>query len=475
MERRDFLKRVGYATAGAASLSSIASLLQNCQVSQAKKWNMVFIVADDQGWNQVGSQGYDFYETPNVDRIISEGMYFTNAYSANPVCSPTRSSLMTGKNPARLHITDYIPGSPFPYQKLTTPQISLGLPLEEVTIAEVLKENGYVTGHFGKWHLNKDKNYEPDRLGDPASQGFDEVFTSVKPKSDADPAADAHHAVEITQRALDFIERYKDESFFCYVPHHVVHRPLMEKEELIEKYKVKTGSDRPENNPIMGAMIERMDTGIGQILDKLDELNLRDNTIVIYVSDNGGLEMLQDQLPLRGGKAMIFEGGIRVPMAIRWPGVIEPASVCETPVISDDLFPTITEMLGINKKIKDQDGVSLIPLLKQTGEIDRDALYFHYPHYHHQGYKPAGAIRQGDYKLIEWFEQSLMGEEDQINLYNLKDDISESNDLAAEMPELADQMLEKLRAWRKKVGAQEMTVNSNYNPEKAEWRFETEE
>ena len=474
MERRDFLKRVGFATAGAASLSSLTSLLQSCQASQAKKWNMVFILTDDQGWNQVGSQGYDFYETPNIDRIIAEGMYFTNAYSANPVCSPTRSSLMTGKNPARLHITDYIPGSPYPYQKLTTPQIALGLPLQEVTIAEVLKENGYVTGHFGKWHLNKDKNYEPGRLGDPASQGFDEVFTSVKPEPDADPGGDAHHAVEITKRSLDFIERHKDEPFFCYVPHHVVHRPLMEKEELIEKYKAKEGSDRPENNPIMGAMIERMDTGIGQILDKLDELDLRDNTIVIYVSDNGGLEMLQDQLPLRGGKAMIFEGGIRVPMAIRWPGVIEPGTVCPTPVISDDFFPTITEMLGIEKRIKDLDGISLVPLLKQIDEIDRGALFFHYPHYHHQGFKPAGAIRQGDYKLIEWFEQSLLDEEGQINLYNLKQDISESIDLSAEMPELAAQMRKKLYDWRKRVGAQEMTVNPNYDPKRAEMRFADE-
>ena len=184
--------------------------------------------------------------------------------------------------------------------------------------------------------------------------------------------------------------------------------------------------------------------------------------------------MLQDQLPLRGGKAMIFEGGIRVPMAIRWPGVIEPGTVCPTPVISDDFFPTITEMLGIEKRIKDLDGISLVPLLKQIDEIDRGALFFHYPHYHHQGFKPAGAIRQGDYKLIEWFEQSLLDEEGQINLYNLKQDISESIDLSAEMPELAAQMRKKLYDWRKRVGAQEMTVNPNYDPKRAEMRFAEE-
>jgi arylsulfatase A len=214
-----------------------------------------------------------------------------------------------------------------------------------------------------------------------------------------------------------------------------------------------------------------MDTGIGQILDKLDELNLTDHTIVIYVSDNGGLEQLQDQYPLRGGKAMVFEGGIRIPLVIRWPGHIKPGIQNDTPVIHDDLFPTILEMLNIKKDIKDLDGISITSLFKEGGTIERDDLYFHYPHYHHQGYKPAGAIREGDYKLIEWFEQTLRGEENQVSLYNLAKDIGEENDLSKEMPELAARLREKLHAWRKKVGAQEMTVNPNYDPEKADMRF----
>ena len=471
MDRRDFFKKVGYVTAYILLFISIAHIISSCQPATDKKWNVVFVLADDQGWNQVSMQGTKFYETPNVDRLASQGLYFTDAYSANPVCSPSRSSIMTGKNPARLHITDYIPGSPYPYQKLTTPEMTQVLPLDEITIAEVLKENGYVTGHFGKWHLNKDKNYEAGRPGDPASQGFDDIYTSVKPAPDADPSADAHHAVEITKRSLEFIEKNKDNPFFCYVSHHVVHRPLMEKPELVDKYEQKEGADLAINNPIMGAMIERMDTGIGQILDKLDELKLTENTIVIYYSDNGGLEMLQDQYPLRGGKSMIFEGGIRVPLVIRWPGVIEPGTQSHTPVISDDLFPTILDMINIKKDIKDQDGLSITPLFTQGGMIERNTLYCHYPHYHHQGYKPAGAIREGDYKLIEWFEQTLLGEENQINLYNLAEDIGEENDLSKEMPELAARLREKLHAWRKNVGAQEMTVNPNYNPEKAEMRF----
>jgi len=450
---------------------SLIIFISGCSSPTDTKWNVVFILADDQGWNQTSMQGSKYYETPNIQRLADQGLYFTNAYSANPVCSPSRASIMTGKNPARLHITDYIPGSPYPYARLTTPQMTLGLPLDEITIAEVLKENGYVTGHFGKWHLNKDKNYETGRPGDPASQGFDEVLTTVKPEPDADPSADAHHAVEITERSLDFIERHKDEPFFCYVSHHVVHRPLMEKPELVAKYEQKKGADLPINNPIMGAMIERMDTGIGQILDKLDELNLTEKTIVFYVSDNGGLEMLQDQYPLRGGKAMVFEGGIRVPVVIRWPGVIQPATQNDTPIIHDDLFPTILDMLNIQKEIKDLDGLSLTPLFSEGGTINRDALYFHYPHYHHQGYKPAGAVREGDYKLIEWFEPALLGEDNPVTLYNLSEDIGEENDLAGEMPELAARLREKLHTWRKNVAAQEMTVNPAYDPEKADWRF----
>jgi len=475
MERRNFLKNMSYVTAGSIGLSAISQLASGCKSMPDKKWNVVFVLADDQGWNQVSMQGTKFYETPNIAKLATQGIYFNNAYSANPVCSPTRSSIMTGKNPARLHITDYIPGSPYPYAKLITPKMQQGLPLEEITLAEVFKENGYATGHFGKWHLNKDKNYQPGRPGDPESQGFDDILTTVKPKPDADPSADAHHAVEITERALNFIENHKEKPFFCYVTHHVVHRPLMEKPDLVSKYEKKEGADLDINNPIMGAMIERMDTGIGQIMDKLDELKLSDNTIVIYYSDNGGLEMLQDQAPLRGGKSMIFEGGIRVPLVIRWPGVIEPGIQSTTPVISDDLFPTILDMLNMKKEIKDQDGLSIVPLFSGDDNWQRDALYFHYPHYHHQGYKPAGAIREGDYKLIEWFEESVLGEENAVNLYNLAEDIGEENDLSKEMPELADRMLKKLQAWRKRISAQEMTPNPNYNPQKAEWRFEIKE
>jgi len=471
MERREFISTAAKTTLSLCSIPLLSKLLQGCAVSE-EKWNVVFILADDLAWNQVGYHGTKFYETPNINKIAEEGMHFSNAYSANPVCSPTRASLMTGKNPARLHITDYIPGSPYPYAKVLNPVIEQnGLPLNEVTLAELFKRNGYNTGHFGKWHLNKDKNYEAGRDGDPRSQGFDDVFTSVKPQFEADPDRDAHHAKEITKHSLDFIEKNKEKPFFCYVTHHVVHRPIMENSDLIQKYKNKPDSDNPVNNPIMGAMVETMDNGIGQILDKLDNLNLTNNTIVVFYSDNGGFEQLQKQDPLRGGKAMIFEGGIKVPLAIKWPSKIKPGSRSDEMVISDDFFPTFAEVLNDTNISNDVDGLSLMPLVDGKQSVERDELYFHYPHYHHLGYKPAGAIREGDYKLIEWFEKSVTGDKGAFSLYNLKDDIGETKDLSGEMPELTERLSKKLKEWRKRVGAQEMKLNPDYDPEKAHWRF----
>ena len=438
----------------------------------APHWNILFVLADDLGWNQVGYHGTEFYETPNIDSIARSGMSFTDAYAGAAICSPTRASLMTGKYPARLHLTDYIPGGDFPYARLTVPEWTKHLPLEEVTIAEALKEGGYATGHYGKWHLNTDKEYIPGRPMDPGSQGFDDVFTSVKPTSDADPTKDAHHVAEITGRALAFLEDNKDRPFFAYVTHHVVHRPLHEHPELIAKYQAKPGADLPEHNPVMGAMVERMDTSIGRLLDKLDELGIADRTIVVFYSDNGGLESLQDQKPLRGGKATLWEGGIRVPLAIRWPGVVAAGSQSSVPVISNDFFPTFLEIAGLPLDDHAVDGESLVPLLKQTGLLHRDALYWHYPHYHHQdtNLAPAGAIRQGDYKLIEWFEEKAQGLERPVSLFNLKDDIGEEHDLAEERPEKAAELLEKLRAWQEAVGAQAMEPNPDHDPKRASER-----
>jgi len=437
-----------------------------------KPWNMLFILSDDLGWNQVGYHGTRYYETPNIDKIAAAGMQFTDAYSAAPICSPTRASILTGKYPARLHITDYIPGSFYPYAPLAPPRQRPALPLEEVTIAERLKQKGYVTAHIGKWHLSPSYDYAPNRPHDPETQGFGVVFKTKKPSQGDDPTKDAHNAVAITEESLKFLEQNKDKPFFLHVSHNVVHRPVMEHPDLIAKYKAKPGAGEPVHNPTMGAMIERMDTGIGQLLDKLDELGLAENTVVMFFSDNGGLEQEQSQAPLRKGKATIYDGGLKVPLAVRWPGVVKPGSRCSAPVISNDLFNTFLEIAGMDHKLKDVDGESLVPLLKQKGGLERKAIFWHYPHYHHLGYKPAGAVREGDYKLIEWYEETLGNKENQVNLYDVRKDPGETGDLAAEMPGKVADLRAKLHAWRKSVGAQEMTINPNYDPNKAGVREE---
>jgi len=477
--RRKFINQMGMTAIGFAGSSLLFPLLQGCNTSVRKPLNIVFILADDFGWNQAGYHKVtDFYETPNIDRIAREGMYFTDAYSASPVCSPARASIMTGKNPARLHLTDYIPGGLFPHEKLTVPKMEPYLPLEEKLLPEYLQDQGYVCGHFGKWHLQPDRLFdEPGRFHDPQYRGFDDVLHIAKPERDHDPYDDPHSVEAITQRSLRFLENNKDNPFFLYIPHSVVHRPLIEEAKLIEKYNNKPDVENPINNPVMGAMIERMDKGIGRILDKIDRLGIRENTVVIFASCNGGLlecpvwGKKSSQYPLRGGKAMLFEGGIRVPFCIRWPGVIEPGTKCTALVIWDDFLPTILDMVGYRPDMQERDGMNLTPLLEGADSLDRDALYWHYPHYHHLGYKPSGAIRMGDYKLIEWYEETLWGLPDQVSLYNLKEDIGETNDLSRVLPELAVEMRSRLHRWRRSVNAQEMRRNPHYDPQRADHRL----
>jgi len=441
-----------------------------------RKPNIVFVFADDLGCHQIGCYGNDFYETPNIDRLATQGMRFTDAYAAAPVCSPTRASVMTGKYPARLHLTDYIAGNPYPYAKLKTPDWCKQLPLEEVTIAEVLKETGYACGHFGKWHLNKDKEYAPGRPGDPGSQGFDDVLTTLKPKSHetakagADPDYDAHHVNEITDRAVAFMETHKDHPFFCYVAHNSIHRPEMEYGARIVKYAIKPeASNKMGNNPVLAAMVETLDKSVGRIMKTLDKLDLANNTILVFFSDNGDLYGREGLKPLYGAKADLYEGGIREPLIVRWPGKIESGSTCAELVSSIDFMPTFAEIAGVSDLVPEIDGISLLPVFRQTGSLERDTLYWHYPHYHSSGIAPSGAIREGKYKLIEWFEKSIDGIETEgaLELFDLEKDVGEQNNLARKMPEKTKQLYQKLAAWRKSVNAQEMEKNALYNPEQA--------
>ena len=455
MNRRAFLKAAGV---GAAVL--VAPKCVHAGSGPRKKPNIVFILIDDMGWPDVACYGSKFHETPNIDRLASQGMKFSDAYAACPVCSPTRASIMAGQYPARVGITDFIPGHWRPYEKLIVPENRLQLPLESVTIGEALKEQGYATCYIGKWHLGE-KGYSPDK------QGFDKVPLGTKNKNDKQVSG-------FTDEAIKFIEEKKQEPFFLYLSHHSVHIKLEAPEELVNKYKRKPKPPTGVNNPIYAAMVEHLDTHTGRLLKKLDDLDLAKNTIVIFFSDNGGLrqayggykgpkQIVSTNAPLRDEKGTLYEGGIREPLIVRWPGVVEPGTDCSAPVTSVDFYPTFLEIVGAKAPNQPLDGESIMPLLRQDGELKRDAIYWHYPHYHHS--TPAGAIREGNYKLIEFYEDG------KLELYDLAGDIGEKKNLATEMPQKAAQLQQKLARWRRSVKAKMPTANPDYDPDRAnEWR-----
>ncbi|HEY0548943.1 MAG TPA: sulfatase [Verrucomicrobiae bacterium] len=433
--------------------------------------NVILILADDLGWTDLSCYGSDFYETPNIDRLARDGMKFTQAYSACTVCSPTRAAILTGKYPARLHVTDWIPGLPPENPKLLVPDWTKYLPLEEITIARALKSAGYVTASIGKWHLGGEEYY-------PEKHGFEiNVAGSSAP---APPSYFAPYKIStlpegsdgeyLTDRMADeagrFIEQQKDKPFFLYMPLFAVHTPVQGKAALIQKYRAKRRPGQKQTNAVYAAMIESMDDAVGQIRRKLDDLKLADRTVVVFASDNGGRVPTTSNHPLRVGKGSCYEGGTRVPLIVHWPGVTKPGSVCETPVISMDLYSTLLEIAGQKEAArKGVDGASLVALLRQDGEWKRDALFWHYPHYQHYqlgGATPYGAIRVGDFKLIEFFDDM------RVELYNLREDIGEQRNLSATMPAKANELRARLHAWRKEVGAQMPSRNPNHDPLKPE-------
>jgi len=426
----------------------------NLNAKSSRPPNLVLILADDLGWTDLGCFGSDLYETPNIDRLAKRGVRFTNAYAACHVCSPTRASLLTGKSPARLHLTDYIPGGKD--RGMRSPEWTKFLPSGERTLAEALRSLGYVNGHFGKWHLNRDKNYRPGRPMDPASQGFDEVLTTVKPKSSDSPTGDPHHVAQITDAANDFIDRHRAGPFFCYVSHNTVHRPVIGQPDIVERFRDRVRPDGHHQSPKYAAMVHDMDQSVGRIVSQLDKLGLSNDTLVLFLSDNGGFlgdarDRGTSNHPLRGGKGTNFEGGVRVPAIACWPGRVAEDQLCHEPIISTDWFSTILQLAGAEPLASDgsTDGVSLCSLLDDpTSHLEPRALYWHYPHYHALGATPHSAIRSGDWKLIEFFEDGHR------ELYNLRNDLGEQNDLSAEMPQIADRLSGKLQAWRAEVDAQ---------------------
>jgi len=430
--------------------------------------NIVFILIDDMGWPDPACYGNKFNETPTIDKLCAQGMKFTDFYAETPVCSSTRCTIQSGQYSARVGITDFIPGHYRPFEKLIVPPIENELPRSLKTPGDQLKAAGYATAYFGKWHLGP----EPKR--GPETCGYDVTARSLGPKFRQWRAMQQPGPKRIdllTDATLWFIQQNKDRPFFVTLSHYAVHIPMEARARTIAKYEAKPKPDDDVHNPVYAAMTEDLDRSIKRILDELTQLGVADNTVVVFTSDNGGLrkiytgvgEEVSSEAPLRDEKGTLYEGGIRVPMIVRWPGVVAPGSVCHVPTTTADLLSTFCEMAGAKLPNQPIDGLSLVPLLqaKQT-QLDRNAIYFHYPHYHHS--RPAGAIRMGDWKLIEFFDGAP------LELYNLKDDIGETTNRAAEKPELAKKMQAMLASWRKSVGARMPKPNPNYDPARAhEW------
>lgn len=435
------------------ALGASIPLQASCQ-SKPVHPNVILILADDLGLVQTSAYGSDYYGTPNIDKLAGEGMRFTNAYAAAAISSPTRASIMTGKYPARLHVTDFIPGSNNPDRPLKQPDWQMFLPLEETTVAEIFKERGYRTALFGKWHLSREK-FGPESLPYyPDKQGFDDYFVIDKPGKNDDPESDPHKSDSIGNTCVRFIRENATRPFFLFASFSAIHNPLMESAGSIAYWKNVPGGDKPENNPVIAAMLSRMDGNIGRILETLDELDLAKNTVVIFYSDNGGLEGDALQTPLRKGKGWLYEGGIRVPLIIRWPEITGKGTVCDEPVSSYDFLPTFCDLIKMNLP-ENIDGVSLLPLLREGTPLPQRDLYWHYPHYHNVGMTPGGAIRSGRWKLVEYFERSLTGQTDEAyELYDLDNDPGETDNLADSRQAIVLDMAAKLRDWRKQTGAQ---------------------
>ena len=419
------------------------------------KPNVIFILADDLGWAETATYGSPYYKSPNIDRLAREGERFTNAYAAAPDCSPTRASIMTGKYPARLHLTDYIPGLPSPHRPLAIPKWQKFLPLEEYTLGELFRDNGYRTALFGKWHLSADKRPPKSLPYNPDKQGFEETMITYKPGRLTDAEYDPHNSDSITERSIRFLKEDKGKPFFLFMSFHAVHEPLMENSDSIAKWNRNPLSRHGENNPLLAAMLVRMDRGIGKVLGEVDSLGLKSNTIILFFSDNGGLEADALQTPLRRGKGWLYEGGIREPFIVRWPGVVPGGGVNDEPVCSVDFMPTFCEMLG-TKCPANIDGTSLLSLLRYHKPLPPRNLYWHYPHYMDAlAAVPCGALRSGKWKLIEWFEKSLLpGKGPAFELYDLEHDPGETVNLAPAMEELTGKLARELAKWRKNVGAQ---------------------
>ena len=463
------------------------------------KPNFLFILIDDLGWKDLRCYGSEFYETPNLDRLAQEGMSFTDAYAACPVCSPTRASILTGKYPANVGVTDWIDwgGAVHPCRgkRIDAPYID-HLPLEEKSLATALNEAGYATWHVGKWHLGGEP-YHPEHhgfdvnvggchLGCPASGYFSPYHI---PTLEDGPTGE-YLTDRLTDEAITLIEGNDGRPFFLNLWYYSVHTPIQARQETIERFEAKAremGLDKVDafaeggffpcehkktqrivqrliqSDPTYAAMVYSLDENIGRLLEAIDRAGQRDSTVVIFTSDNGGLATAEGSptcnAPLSEGKGWMYEGGTREPLIVRWPGVIEPGSLCRVPVSSPDFYPTLLDMAGLDPLPEQHcDGVSLLPLLDGGDNLDREAIFWHYPHYGNQGGTPGSSIRAGDHKLIEFFDDG------HVELYNLREDVGEQMNLAAVEPRLAKGLREMLVRWRERVEAKIPQPNPDYEP-----------
>ncbi|TWU45461.1 Arylsulfatase [Novipirellula aureliae] len=468
---------------------SVKPAILASEVTTEKRPNVVVFLVDDLGYMDIGANNPDcFYETPNVDGLSQSGMRFTDGYAANPVCSPTRYSLMTGKYPTRVQSTNFFSGkrggtfNPAP--------LNDNMAVEEMTIAEVLKEKGYATFFAGKWHLGESEEYYPQNQGFDVNVGGysrggpysgNRYFAPFKnPQMEVESPEGVHLPDRLARDTAAFIEEHKNEPFLAYLAFYSVHTPLMGRPDLVAKYKEKaasiTGKEFAQEEQVFGkavrkvrvlqnhavyaAMVEAMDQAVGKVLQQLKDSGVEDNTIVIFTSDNGGLSTSEgtptSNLPLRGGKGWVYEGGIREPWIVRYPGVTKPGSISAEPICSIDLLPTVASAAGAEIQ-QTVDGIDIRPAL-EGGTLDRDALFWHYPHYSNQGGIPGGAIRVGKYKLFERYEDG------RVHLYDLDADISETNDLAEKMPERVEQMRKRLHQWYHSVDAKFLQPKDGKQP-----------
>ncbi len=459
------------------------------EVSPSKKPNFVVFLVDDLGYMDVGANNPNcFYDTPHINQLAASGMRFKDGYAANPVCSPTRYSLMTGKYPTRVGATNFFSGKrsgtfdPAP--------LNNHMPLNEITLAQALKGQGYATFFAGKWHLGESEEYFPQNRGFDVNIGGHSgggPYTGKKyfapfenPQMKVESPAGDHLPDRLSRDTAAFILENKDRPFLAYLSFYSVHTPLIGRPDLVEKYQQKASTisgdefadeeqvfgDMPrqvrvvQKHAVYAAMVEAMDQAVGKVLKQLEAAGVADNTVVVFTSDNGGLSTSEgsptSNLPLRGGKGWVYEGGIREPWIVRYPGVTQAGATSDQPICSIDLFPTLAAAAGVELRHA-VDGIDIRPALA-GGTLDRDALYWHYPHYSNQGGIPGGAIRQGKFKLIERYEDG------RVHLYDLESDIGEAHDLAAEMPERVHQMRGQLHAWYKSVDAKFLQAKEGRNP-----------